>query len=112
LPGYTYHLTQRCHDREFLLRFQRDRTTYRRWLREGANRHGVPVLGYCLTSNHVHIVVHADAREPVSATGGAGGRMHRRAAGPEEGPAGRVLWEGRFRCTAVESGRHLLSCLA
>jgi putative transposase len=111
LPGYTYHLTHRCHDREFLLRFQRDRNAYREWLREGAGRHGVPVLGYCITSNHVHVVIHAEAREPVSA-------MMRLAAGCTAGQynqrKGRRggFWDGRFRCTAVESGEHLLSCLA
>jgi REP element-mobilizing transposase RayT len=26
----------------------------------------VPVYGYCLTSNHVHLVVHADRAEAVS----------------------------------------------
>ena len=111
VPGYTYHPTHRCHDREFLLRFQRDRTTYRRWLREGALRHGVPVLGYCITSNHVHIVVHADARQPVSAmiqlaAGCTAGQYNQR-----KGRRG-GFWEGRFRCTAVESGRHLWNCLA
>ncbi|MFP4029016.1 MAG: hypothetical protein ACLFWL_14595 [Candidatus Brocadiia bacterium] len=55
LPGHAYHLTHRCHDREFLLRFQRDRDTYRKWLREGIARHGVAVLGQCITSNHVHL---------------------------------------------------------
>ncbi|MBS3763693.1 MAG: transposase [Planctomycetes bacterium] len=55
LPGHPYHLTHRCHDREFLLRFQRDRDTYRKWLREGMSRHGVAVLGQCITSNHVHL---------------------------------------------------------
>ena len=37
-PGYTYHLTHRCHDRRFLLKFGRDRDLYRHWLREGARR--------------------------------------------------------------------------
>jgi hypothetical protein len=42
-PGYTYHLTHRCHDRRFLLKIARDRDMYRRWLREGARRYRVPV---------------------------------------------------------------------
>ena len=66
IEGYTYHLTHRCHNRKFLLRFARDRDAYREWLREGIRRHRVPVYGYCLTSNHVHLVVHADRAEAVS----------------------------------------------
>jgi putative transposase len=111
VPGYTYHLTHRCHDREFPLRFQRDRTTYRRWLREGALRHGVPVLGYCITSNHVHVVTCAEAREPVSAimrpAAGCTAAQYNQRKSRRGG-----FWEGRFRCTAVENGEHLLSCLA
>jgi len=33
-PGHIYHLTHRCHDREFLLRFDRDRNQYRHRLRQ------------------------------------------------------------------------------
>jgi REP element-mobilizing transposase RayT len=29
LPGYVYHLTHRCHDRKFLLKFAQDRDRYR-----------------------------------------------------------------------------------
>lgn len=32
LPGHTYHLTHRCHGREFLFQFARDRDVYRRML--------------------------------------------------------------------------------
>lgn len=55
--GHCYHLTHRCHDREFLLRFAKDRDAYRGMLRECSRTYGVPVLGYCVTSNHVHLLV-------------------------------------------------------
>ena len=58
LPGYTYHLTQRCHGHEFLLRFAKDRDTCQKWLREGVQRYRVPVYGYCITSNHIHVLAH------------------------------------------------------
>ena len=32
LPGQIPHITHRCHNREFLLRFDRDRCVYRWWL--------------------------------------------------------------------------------
>lgn len=65
--GYTYHLTQRCHDQRFLLRFKRERDTYVKWLREGARRYEVPVYGYCITCNHVHVIVHARDCDAVAA---------------------------------------------
>jgi len=52
LPGHTYHLTHRCHNRAFLLRFARDRDEYRRRLRGAVLEFGVSMLTYCVTSNH------------------------------------------------------------
>ena len=110
IEGYTYHLTHRCHNRKFLLRFARDRDAYREWLREGIRRHRVPVYGYCLTSNHVHLVVHADRAEAVS------GLMHLAAGATakqynlRKGHLG-SLWEHPYQCTLIEDGQHLLNCL-
>ena len=63
--GYTFHLTHRCHDRRFLLKFARDRNTYREWLRQAVKRYEVPVYGFNITSNHVHLIVHVDDTERV-----------------------------------------------
>ena len=66
LPGYAYHLTHRCHNRSFLLRFAKDRTAYRQRLRQAVGAFSTSVLTYCITSNHVHLLVTADAPESVS----------------------------------------------
>ena len=63
--GYTYHLTHRCHDRRFLLKFARDRDVYRRWLRVAVQRYKVPVYNFTITGNHVHLIVHVDSVERV-----------------------------------------------
>ncbi len=55
--GYIYHLTHRCHNGRFMLRFSRERDYYREWLRVGAQRCRVAVLGFTITSNHVHVVL-------------------------------------------------------
>ena len=54
LPGRIYHLTHRCHDREFLFRFAKDREGYRRRLRDAALSSKASLLSYSITSNHVH----------------------------------------------------------
>jgi putative transposase len=53
LPGYVWHLTHRCHRRQFLLRFARDRRRWHRWLYEARKRYGLCVLNYTATSNHL-----------------------------------------------------------
>lgn len=110
VEGYVYHLTQRCHDRRFLLRFARDRDAYREWWRKGVRRFRVPVYGYCITRNHVHAVVFASDTEAVSrlmqlASGATAAAYNKR-----KGREG-SMWEHPFHATIVETGRHLLNCL-
>lgn len=64
--GFIYHLTHRCHDAQFFLRFSKERNVYREWLRIGVQRYGVPVLGYNVTSNHVHVVAEVQDRYAVA----------------------------------------------
>jgi putative transposase len=110
VEGYTYHLTHRCHNRKFLLRFVRDREVYREWLREGVRRYRVPIYGYCVTCNHVHLIVHASKAEAVSdlmhlAAGATAKQYNKR-----KGHLG-SLWEHPYQCTVIETGQHLLNCL-
>jgi putative transposase len=104
------HLTHRCHDRRFLLKFARDRDAYRKWLRVAVHRYGVPVYGFCITGNHVHLIVHVQNKKNVGlmmhlAAGAFARQLNRR-----KGHEGSV-WEHPYRCTIVQDGRHLLNCL-
>lgn len=40
LPGYVWHITERCHRKQFLLKFARDRRSWIRWLFEARKRFG------------------------------------------------------------------------
>ena len=110
VEGYTYHLTHRCHDRRFLLKFARERDAYREWLRIGAQRYGVPVYGYCVTSNHVHVIVHATDPEAVGQLMQLPAGSVARQLNERKGHEGSV-WEHPYQCTMIEDGRHLLNCL-
>ena len=57
LPGQTVHITQRCHNRSFLLKFAKDRTRYVDMLRERLEEHAIDLFTYCITSNHVHLLL-------------------------------------------------------
>jgi hypothetical protein len=37
LPGHVWHVTHRCHKKEFLLKFARDRCRWLQWLFEAKN---------------------------------------------------------------------------
>jgi putative transposase len=52
-----HHLTQRGNGRRFILDCDADRATYLSLLRENIELYRVSLVGYCLMSNHVHLIV-------------------------------------------------------
>ena len=51
-----HHVTQRGNARQVILASDSDRLTYLALLREYSELHGLSLLGYCLMSNHVHLI--------------------------------------------------------
>ena len=72
LPGYLWHITHRCHRREFLLRFIRDRCRYLHRLFKAKKRQDLTILNYMVTSNHIHLLIDRERAAPVAGTGGDG----------------------------------------
>jgi putative transposase len=110
LAGYVWHITHRCHSRQFLLRFARDRRTWRRWLYEARLRYGLCVLDYNATSNHIPLLVRDQGRDEIAAgmqliEGCTAQPFNRRKT------RGGAFWADRYHATAVETGAHLARCL-
>jgi putative transposase len=108
--GGVFHVTQRCHNRQFLLKFARDRDAYRTRLREHLGKYNVWMLDYCLTCNHVHLLLETLDWQELSRfmqevasefARGYNRRKHRLNA----------VWGDNYHATAVESGRYLWECL-
>jgi putative transposase len=57
LAGHVWHITHRCHQKDFLLKFARDRRSYLRWVFEPKKRFGLSVLDYMISCNHVHLLI-------------------------------------------------------
>jgi putative transposase len=112
LPGHVWHLTHRCHKKEFLLKFARDRRRWLQWLFEAKKRYGLCILNYMVTSNHIHLLV-ADGggREVIPKSlqliaGRTGQEYNQRK------NRNGAFWEDRYHATAVSSDRHLIQCIA
>ncbi len=110
LPGHIYHVTHRCHDRQFLLKFAKDRNAYRRRLLAAMRRHSVAILNYDLTSNHVHLILWAQTPEAIAqfmhdAAGEFAREFNRRK------QRSGAFWEGRYQLTMVEGTIYLERCL-
>lgn len=110
LPGYAWHITHRCHQKSFLLRFARDRRRWQYWLFEAKKRYGLCVLNYVVTSNHIHLLVLDQGRGEIAAAmrlvaGRTAQEYNRR-----KGRKG-AFWEDRYHATAVDTDHHLARCL-
>lgn len=57
IPNCIWHITHRCHKREFLLKFRKDKKNWVNWLFEVKKRYGLSILNYAVTSNHIHLIV-------------------------------------------------------
>lgn len=110
VPGAAYHLTHRCHDRAFLLRFARDRDAYRGLLREGLARSEVSLLTYAVTSNHVHLLVTSSSAHRIADLVQV---VHGRFAEAYNRRKGRqgAFWSDRYHATQIDSGAYLMACL-
>jgi len=111
LPGQVWHITHRCHERNFLLKFARDRQRYLRWLFEAKKRYGLCVLDYAVTSNHVHLLLRDTGKDVIARSmqlvaGCTGQAFNRRK--NRQG----AFWEDRYHATAVEADAHLHRCIA
>ena len=111
IPGQIWHITHRCHKRDFLLNLVKDRRRFVQWLFEAKRRYGLTILNYTVTSNHIHILVQDEKGrdvipQAIKLVAGRIGqefnlRKNRKGA----------FWEDRYHATAVETDQHLLTCL-
>lgn len=110
VPGHVWHLTHRCHQKAFLLKFAQDRGRYLRWLFEAKKRFGICVLNYMVTSNHVHLLVKDTGEYIISQSMQLiAGRTAQDYNQRKERKG--AFWEDRYHATAIEAGEHLQRCL-
>jgi putative transposase len=103
------HVTQRGNGRQFLLATDSERMVYLDLLRQAVHLHAVSVIGYCLMSNHVHMVLIPHQSESLAlALKATHGRYaaYWNAAHTISGHA----WQGRFYSCPMDEG-HLWQAL-
>ena len=61
-----HHITQRGNARRFVLETDTERGVYLDLLQQGIQRHGVALIGYCLMSNHVHLVAVPQSKDALA----------------------------------------------
>lgn len=111
IPGLIWHLTHRCHKREFLLKFARDRERWLFWLFQAKKKYNTCILNYALTSNHIHLLVFdKNKRRSIPSTMNLVEARTAQEYNQRKKRRG-AFWEDRYHATAVESGSHLIQCM-
>ena len=102
--GFAHHITQRGNNRQDVFFVDDDRLVYLKLLKEQADKYSLELIGYCLMSNHVHIIAIPHAEDSLAKAIGRThfrytqyiNRFHRRSG---------HLWQGRFYSCALDE-RH------
>lgn len=111
LANTPHHIVQRGHNRQTIFVERQDYRYYLDTLKEWKQDLNVKVYGYCLMTNHVHLIVEPNEEADTI------GKLMKRLAGRQtryenhqEGRSG-SLWEGRYKSSPIETDAYLLSCL-
>lgn len=110
LANYPHHVVQRGHNRQVVFASEEDYRYYLDTLAAFKDDCGVKVYGFCLMTNHVHLLV-----QPSEEVAGLG-RLMKRLAGRLtryrnrlEGRSG-TLRESRYKSSVVDTEEYLLAC--
>lgn len=105
-----HHIVQRGHNRRVVFVTDADRQSYLDTLAEFRHELGLKVYAYCLMTNHVHLIVDPgeDAGNLSLLMKRLAGRHTRRINRLEHRTG--TSWEGRFKCSPIETDRYLLAC--
>jgi len=109
LDGAVYHITDRCHRKQFLLKFARDRRAWIRWLYRARERYGLSVLNYTVTSNHIHLLVRDRGRGEIGRSMQLMAGCTARAYNARKRRRG-AFWEDFYQATLVDTDDHLARC--
>jgi len=100
--GCAHHITQRGNNRQDVFFVDDDRRVYLDLLQAQADKYGLEVQGYCLMTNHVHLVAVPKVEESLAKAVGRThfrytqyiNRFHKRSG---------HLWQGRFYSCALDA---------
>lgn len=111
VANFPHHIVQRGHNRKAVFVTDSDRLTYLDTLREFREKLQIRVYGYCLMTNHVHLVINPGNKAANLSV------LMKQLAGRHTRRINRLkhrtgtCWEGRFKCSPIESDRYLLACI-
>ncbi len=108
--GGVYHVTIRCNNREFFFQDNSDFLLFLKILLAAKVKYDVYIYGYCLTNNHVHLLVGTPEQANLSAFMQYLNGNFAQAYNKKHGKTGR-FWGGRFYSTVIEEETQFFNTL-
>ena len=103
IPGCPHHVVQRGNNRQDVFFVEDDRRAYLQFIRERCEVAGVAVVGYCLMTNHTHLIAIPDDEEGLARAIGRAHYLYTLYVNRLHGRSGH-LWQNRFfSCPLDES---------
>jgi putative transposase len=110
IPDQAHHITQRGNNQQPVFFSDHDRAVYVRLLREYTAEYAVQVLGYCLMTNHIHVIATPRDRFGLSKALGRTHNDYARWLNIQHRKSGHV-WQNRFFSCPLEKA-YLWAALA
>ncbi|MEY3475517.1 MAG: hypothetical protein RL087_1975 [Pseudomonadota bacterium] len=110
LPGWPHHVIQRGNNRQAIVRTDADRRAWRDILADCLEAYSVSLQAYVLMDNHFHLLVTPPSVHALSRMMQALGRRYVGAHNAVHGRSG-TLWEGRYKCSPIETERYFMACM-
>ncbi len=110
LRNTPHHIVQRGHNREAVFIEEEDYRYYLCTLKEWKEELAIKIYGYCLMTNHVHLIIDPCEEEANL------GKLMKRLAGRQTRYVNYLekrtgsLWEGRYKSSPIETDTYLLAC--
>ncbi|MBI5094263.1 MAG: transposase [Candidatus Hydrogenedentes bacterium] len=101
IPGLPHHVTQRGNNQQDVFFVDGDRIAYLEILRRQCEKYGATVLGYCLMTNHVHLVLVPKQEESLNLAVGRTHFIYTQHINRLHGRSGH-LWQGRFHSCPMD----------
>ncbi len=105
-----YHVLQRGNNKNPIFFSSRDYLFFLEVLQEAKLKHPCVIYGYCLMTNHFHLLIEPKEKENISLLVKLIGSKYVRYVNKAYKRTG-TLWEGRFKCCMIERESYFLSCL-
>jgi len=109
VPGLPHHVVQRGNRRQDVFFSDEDREAYLALVRDACGKFGVKVRGWCLMTNHVHVIAIPEGERSLALAFSDAHVRYTRLVNFRERWRGH-LWQGRFGSSPMD-GRHTVAAL-